>query len=220
MTEQRDMFKKALLEAMSEKYDNELSSADSIDIRCSKKHYSKLSGILGFNVRKEKRPSKRLIVTILAAALLLCSCTAYVYRDEIKGFFIEVYEKYIHGTYDADSKNTMGNDIQKPYQATYIPQGYVLVKETKNALNVYYEWKDSNGNTITMQQRGFDGTNFYIDSEHGITENIKLEQYDIYFRKNDNNFYYIWNDGTYVLSLNSTVQFSNDELLKIIKGFN
>ena len=42
MINQRDTFKKALFEAMSEKYDDELSNIDSEQkIICSKKHYLK-----------------------------------------------------------------------------------------------------------------------------------------------------------------------------------
>ena len=219
MTDQRDMFKKALLQAMSEKYEDELSAVDSeINAVCSKKHYLKLSNIFGFNVRCGKRFSKRLLIGILVAALLLTGCSAYVYRDEIKGFFIEVYEKNIRGTYDTDSKSTMGDNIIKPYQASYIPEGYELVKQTQNPLLVHYEWHDENGNIITMQQSILDGNYFYIDAENGYSKVEKFEPYDVYVKQFNNSCLYVWSDGNYVLQLHSSIELSNDELFKIIKG--
>lgn len=219
MINQRDTLKKALFEAMSEKYENELSNIDSEQkIICSKKHYLKLSAILGFKVTQNKKFSVRLLIGILIAALILTGCTAYVYRNEIKEFFVEIYEKHIWVTYDDDSKTTMRYEALTPYQVAYIPDGYELVNESITPLDVFYEWQDLNGDVITFQQTVFDGADFYFDAEHGNTEIINYEQYKIYCRIFDNIYYYIWNDGNYVLTLDSTVQLSNDELFKIIKG--
>ena len=59
---------------------------------------------------------------------------------------------YITYTYDTDSKSTMGDNIITPYQASYIPEGYELVKQTQNPLLVHYEWHDANGNIIIFEQ--------------------------------------------------------------------
>lgn len=220
MINQRDTFKKALFEAMSEKYDDELSNIDSEQkIICSKKHYLKLSNILGFNVGNTKKISKRILVGILIAALLLTGCAAYIYRNEIKELFVEIYEKHMRLTYDNDSKTTMDNNVLIPYKADYVPEGYELVKESISPIHASYEWQDSDGNVLILHQQGFDSAGFYFDVEHGADEIIIYEQYKIYCRKYDGAFFCIWNDGDYALSLDSTVEFSQDELLKIIKGF-
>lgn len=219
MINQRDTFKKALFEAMSEKYDNELSNIDSEQkIICSKKHYLKLSAIFGFKVNQNKKYFVRILVGILIAALILTGCTAYVYRNEIKEFFVEIYEKHISVTYDNDNKTTMSNDELIPCQCTYIPEGYELVNESNNSLYISYRWQDVNGNLITLQQSTFDGTDMFLDAEHGDTEIINNEQYEVYFRRFDNSYHYIWNDGNYAFRLISTVQLDSDELFKIIKG--
>ena len=219
MINQRDTLKKALFEAMSEKYDNELSNIDSEQkIICSKKHYLKLSAIFGFKVNQNKKYFVRILVGILIAALILTGCTAYVYRNEIKEFFVEIYEKHISVTYDNDNKTTMSNDDLISYEVTYIPEGYELVNELNNSLYIFYEWQDVNGNSITLQQVTFDGTDFYIDAENGNTDILSYEQYEIYFRKFDNSSNYIWNDGIYAFTLTSTEQLSDEDLFKIIKG--
>ena len=219
MINQRDTLKKALFEAMSEKYENELSNIDREEkIVCSKKHYLKLSAIFGFKVNQNKKYFVRILVGILIAALILTGCTAYVYRNEIKEFFVEIYEKHISVTYDNDNKTTMGNDELIPCQCTYIPEGYELVDESITRLDVFYKWQDSNESVITVQQTIFDGAEFYIDAENGNTEIINYEQYKIYCRKFENSCSFIWNDGVYAFTLKSSEQLSNEELFKIIKG--
>lgn len=219
MIDERDMFKKALSEAMFQKYDCELAKANNeIDISCSKRHYLRLSAILGFNVGNAKRFSKRLLAAILAAALLLTGCTVYAYRTEIKEFFVEIYEKHIRVTYDTDKNNLMGKNIAKAYRATYIPEGYELVKNKNTHLYVYYEWQNSNGDIIALQQKAFDVTSFLVDAEQGVTQIIDFEKYKIYCRILDDSYHYIWNDDNYAFRLKSTVQLTNDELLNIING--
>ena len=219
MINQRDTLKKALFEGMSEKYENELSNIDSEQkIICSKKHYLKLRAILGFKVNQNKKYFVKILVGILIAALILTGCTAYVYRNEIKEFFVEIYEKHIRVTYDNDNKTTMGNDELISYKVTYIPEGYELINELNNSLYIFYEWQDVNGNSITLQQVAFDGTGFYIDAENGNTDILICDQYEIYCRKFENTCSFIWNDGNYAFRLISTVQLDSDELFKIIKG--
>ena len=219
MIDERDMFKKALAEAMFQKYDCELAKANNeIDISCSKRHYLRLSAILGFNVGNAKRFSKRLLAAILAAALLLTGCTVYAYRTEIKEFFVEIYEKHIRVTYDTDKNNLMGKNITKAYRATYIPEGYELVEEVNTKVDVSYKWKDLNGNIIILQQKVFDGTGFFVDAEQGNTCIINCEQYEVYCRVIDVLYYYIWTNQDYVFTLTSTTQLSNNKLLEIING--
>ena len=219
MTEQRDVLKRALIEAMSAKYESELSCA--VDVggeACSELHYQKMSDIIGIRVKRCKKFAKRVLAGVLIAALLLTGCTAYIFRNEIKDFFIEFYEKHIMLTYDNDN-NLNGLTIQNIYQVSYIPEGYEIVNQMNNPTYVFYELHDSNGNVITLQQRPFDSTSFIVDSEHSTIEIINYEQYSIYCRSFDNFFYYIWNDGKYAMTLNVNFKLSDDELFKIIDGF-
>lgn len=217
MTKERDMLKSALLDALSEKYDEELSKSEG-DISCSKKHYSKLSNILGVSVGGARRFSKRLLAAILVAVFLLTGCTVYAYRTEIKEFFVEIYEKYIRVTYDTDANTVMGKSIEKVYKATYIPEGYELVEEVNTQVDVSYKWKDENGNVIVLQQKAFDGTDFYVDAEKINTKIVDCGEFKIYYGFIENSYHYIWNDCEYIFRLKSTIQLAEEELLKIMNG--
>ena len=214
----RELFKKALVEALYSKYENEIKESSDESAICSPAHYNKLRR-LGIKVKEQRvgRISKKSFVAILVAAtLLLVGCTAYVYRDKIRVIIENVYEKYIHVTYN--DENQKGSKLSDVYVLTYIPEGYELVLESKTPIEVYYKWKDDRGNRITFCQKTLDGTTFQLDAEQGGTEILNYGNYVIYFRKIENSYHYIWNDGEYALTLTSYVELSDEEISKIIDG--
>ena len=182
----RELFKKALVEALYSKYENEIKESSDESAICSPAHYNKLRR-LGIKVKEQRvgRISKKSFVAILVAAtLLLVGCTAYVYRDKIRDIIENVYEKYIHVTYDSGKPNDSVRNVEKPYTLTYIPDGYELISESNTPIRIYYKWQDEKGNEITFRQRTLDGTAFQLDVEQGYTEKLKCGDYIIYFRTN------------------------------------
>ena len=95
MTTDKALFKKAVLEVLSQNYEQELANCQET-AKCSKKHYFRISEIIGIPVSRliSKRRSikKTLVALLIASALLLAGCTAYIYRNEIKGFIEEFYD--------------------------------------------------------------------------------------------------------------------------------
>ena len=216
----RELFKKALIEALYSKYEDEIKDSSDESAICSPVHYNKLRR-LGIKVKEQRigKISKKSFVAILvAAALLLVGCTAYVYRDKVRDFIETIYEKYIHVTYDSGKPNDSVRNVEKPYTLTYIPEGYELISESKTPIDVYYKWQDDSTNIITFRQIILDGTNFKLDAEQGDSEILYCGNYTIYFRKIEDSYHYIWNDGEYALTLTSYVELSHEEISKIIDG--
>lgn len=219
-TDNRELFKKALVEALYSKYENEIKESSGESAICSPAHYNKLRR-LGIKVKEQRvgRISKKSFVAILvAAALLLVGCTAYAYRDKIFDFIETVYEDYILVTYDSGKANDAEKIIEEPYILSYIPEGYELIKESQTPVRVYYKWQNNDNNRITFRQVTLDGTAFQLDVEQGYTEKLKCGNYIIYFRIIEESYHYIWNDGEYALTLTSYVELSDEEISKIIDG--
>ena len=215
-----ELFKNALIEALYSKYEDEIRESSGESAICSRAHYNKLRS-LGIKVKDQRvgRISKKSFVAILvAAALLLVGCTAYVYRDKIFDFIETVYEEYILVTYDSSKSNDSDKIIEEPYILGYIPEGYELISESKTPIRIYYKWQDDSGNEITFRQKTLDGTNFKLDAEQGDTEILYCGNFTIYFRKIEESYHYIWNDGEYALTLTSYVELSHEEISKIIDG--
>ena len=215
----RELFKKALSEAMTQKYDEELAGCEENAI-CSQKHYDKMQKIIGRNIcRPKKRLTKKsLIAIIVAAALLLTGCTAaYIYRDEIRDFVEEIYEEFIKLTYDDEDK-TSGTGIKQSYELRYVPEGYEKITEKITPLYVYYEYENEDGVKLTFTQSPIDGSNFYFDNEDGNTTIYEYNGYKIYCRVLNSTYHYTWNDGYYSLTIDSNTFLSENELNKIIDG--
>lgn len=215
----RELFKKALSEAMAQKYDEELAGCEENAI-CSQKHYDKMQKIIGRNIchPKKRLTKKSLIAIIVAAALLLTGCTAaYIYRDEIRDFVEEIYEEFIKLTYDDEEQNPVGG-IKEQYELTYVPEGYEKTNEKITPIFVHYEYENGDGEKITFSQNPLDGSNFYFDSEQGYTKVYEYGEYKIYCRILDSTYHYTWNNGIYSLTINSSVALTNDELNSIVDG--
>ena len=166
----------------------------------------------------KRRSIKRTFVAILiAAALLLAGCTAYVYRNAIKDFFEEVYDTHIKVSY---SREQTDNElyIKEFYSLSYVPEGYQLVREVKNGVCVQYIWESQTGNTLVFEQKLIKESGYFIDSD---VENMLCTEYNgisVYLRSNNNVWLYLWNDGKYGMYFYSEQKFSDDELGKIIDG--
>ena len=220
MTAEKQLFKSAILEALSQKYEQELAECRE-DAKCSKEHYLRISEITGLplaRVMGKRRSLRRTFVAVLiAAALLLAGCTAYVYRNAIKDFFEEVYDTHIKLSYSGEQTD---NElyIKDIYSLSYVPEGYQLVREVKNEVCVRYIWESKSGDTLVFQQSLINESDFFLDSD---AENMLCTEYNgisVYLRSSNNVWLYFWNDGKYGISIDSEQKLSDEVLEKIIDG--
>ena len=220
---ERELFQKALLEAMVNKYDREMTQCTE-DSHCSDGHFERVAKIIGIkavNAKSHRRTSKRTVVAlILAAVLFLSSCfVVYAYRNEIWGFVEKIYEKYIAVSFEnKDNAHDSTGEISIVYKLSYLPDGYTVTDERITPLSAFYEFENSDGLVITFTQKNLRSAQFWLDVEHGESVVIAVENLDIYCRMIDNSYNYIWNDGEHAMLLTSDTEFSQDVLLQIIEG--
>lgn len=213
----KSLFQRAIFDGISQKYDEELSTNEETT-DCSQKHYLKMSRILNFRIVNEanKKFNKRTLIAILiAAALLLTSCSVYIFREQIFDFIEEIYDKYIKVSYNEEQKGD-GETIEEVYAVNYVPEGYELKEEISNPLMVYYMWENAAGETIVFEQFNLSSSEFLLDGEQGSTMIFEHNQLKIYCRQIDNSYYYIWSDGYYAITVNSSVELDKNELIKMI----
>ena len=209
-----ELFKQAISEGLSEKFDSVVDSCTE-KIVCSEKHNIAMRTIVygKANTKRTWSPRMKLIIAILiAAALLLTSC-GIIFRDEIR----EVIEEFFASITFSESESDT-NTIEEVYELTYLPEGYTLEKENIYDLCVTYKFVDKNNNVIIFEQRVFERTSFTIDSEKGYSHIKEIDAVNIYSRYTGENYLYIWNDGQYSLSLKSNKELSNDEIVLILDG--
>ena len=166
---------------------------------------------------KRKFSRKSLIAIIIAAALLLTGCAAYICRNDIRDFVEDVYEKFVRLTYcESDKQSTP--KIDEVYELTYVPDGYELVENISAYVYTSYRFRNQDGESLIFEQAILDKTNSGLDGEDGNTQLHEFSGFKIYCRVLDTSSHYIWNDGEYSLRLTSSVALDEAELKEIVLG--
>ena len=209
-----ELFKHALTEAVSNKFDN-IAANCTEEIACSEKHNLAMRAIV-YGKTDTKRVwsprMKRIIAILVAAALLLTSC-GIIFRNEIREVFKELFASI---TFEGDEAKV--DTIEDIYQLEYVPDGYSLEEENISPLSVVYKFVDIDGNIIRFEQHVLYGSDFVVDSESGYSKIIDVENYNVYYRYNDAYHSYIWNDSKYALRLKSSTPLSIETIILIIEG--
>ncbi len=210
------LFKSAILDGLAEKYDEEVKDCTE-NAECSRSHYKKLSKILGVNVSGEetsKRLSKKAIIAIMVAVMLmLTACTAYVFKKEIAGW---IEENYGAGARLSPSdESNCPSSIEEIYVLNYVPDNYKMIQEYCDSLCVKYVFENKT-DYIIFKQKTLDSNHINVDAENNNSTQIVCDGTTIYFRKTETENIYIWRDDRYSLSITSTNEINIEELEKIL----
>ena len=211
-----ELFKQALAEGVSNKFDS-IANCCTDEIVCSDRHALAMRTIIYGKVESRRYLSlnmRRIIAILVAAALLLTGC-GIIFRNEIREI---IRESFIKLTYSEQS-NT-GAVIEEIYEFTYVPEGYYLDSSIITPTMVRNVYVDSQGNQIRFDQCPANSSNFQIDSEHGYTDYLNVDNNKVYYRQTLEHNYYLWNDGKYFIEIVSSKAISIDEFLLLIEGVN
>ena len=183
----------------------------------SKKHYIKMSAILGFGVRRPvvwTRTRKMWVAAIIAAALLLTGCAVANYKA-IGEFIINIYEDIIKMPDLGREDQTLNPDFEI-YELTYVPEGYCLVETVVGENICHYEWSEKVEEkrlNFTQRERGSS-----IYSFDDCSELIVVDNNQVSIQHEGNDVRYIWCTERYVFTLYSSCTLDMEELHKIIEG--
>ena len=213
-TTNQELFKQALVEGVNRRIDRELAACEE-EVVFSRKHIKAMMRIV-----KGKTPlkpiNKKMIAILVAAAILLLAGCAIIYRNEIRAFITDIKEFFVEIEFsEGDNESKY---IEEVYELTYVPAGYELSTKSINEMLVRYIYKNEQGYSIKFIQQPLDVSGFAVDIEHDYDKFTNVSGYEIYYRHTNGTYYYIWNDGDYAFTLNSTEELSLQELELIIYG--
>ena len=211
------LFKQAINEALSNKFQREIDTCDE-EIVCSRRHMRIMRAIVyGNALNSNGRMSTRAKVAaiLVAAALLLGGC-AIAYREAIRAFISEVKEFFVELTFSEGDDES--RRIEEVYELTYIPEGYSLENENIARIRIQYVFKNTQGHKIKFLQQSLDNSSFTVDSENGDNMLFEIDGCKVYSRTTNGTYYYLWNNGKYAFKLNSTEPLSNEVLVLIVNG--
>lgn len=224
------LFGDAVLNGIINRFEKEATLNEENDI-CSDAHKEALRDIIKKSCVDEKRSARiRLIAALVAAALLLVGCAAYVYRNEIGSFVEEVFAEYVNvGFSDDDKGNVSFNDkenndnhvteIEEVYKLSYVPEGYELIDEAVSDAYVIYTYMDEHGDIIAFDQYPLgSSTSINIDNDTDDVTVIEHNGVEYYIRVTEITQHYVWRDDKYSMTLVLSKNISQEDALKIIDG--
>lgn len=219
-SENMKLFQQALWEATGNVYDRELAECTE-DAKCSRRHYARMRRILGVAVlpatSRKMKIKRRVIAALVAAVLLLTGCTVYAYREEIRAFIETIFDDHIEVKYNNGEDTTSLDAISEYYTLGYVPEGYELTKTYQRPIYVKYEWTNSDGAYITLEQCHVDSGLFVMDNTLGDWEIVQIGNYNVYHRVSDA-YYYLWNDGVYAYRLTVSELWEEQALRDMIEN--
>ncbi|MBQ5793967.1 MAG: DUF4367 domain-containing protein [Clostridia bacterium] len=208
------LLKRAIIEGVSERYDIELAQSKE-NVASSQAHYQKMSEILGFDARKSQKQHNHKIIAaaiILAATLAIGSLTVYAYREQIREFFIRVYEEYI--VLEFKGEQVQGG-VSEHYQVGYVPEGYTLKKEERSGMHTKYEWQNAEGHILYFEQMSLN-VEFRYNNEQGEAIVVGQNGFQIFCVQYKDAISYTWNDGKYAMHIYDDSMLALEEILKMI----
>lgn len=207
MTTINEKFKAAIAEALIQEYENSIPDAEkhsfspefeknmSMLIERRKKPYYKLINTFG------KRAACIIVGSVIASSLTIMNVDAL--RESFIRFIVNTFERFsIVRSVDV---NNSPDTIEAIYEITYDMSGFSVGYEEQN--EIFYNITYSNGNIIVDY-------NQWVKSEYDIllnTENSNIETISIngksamYFCDNHNYNHIIWDNGDYIISLDSNI---------------
>lgn len=209
-----ELFSRAISEGLSNKIDCIANQCED-EIACSERHNIAMRAILFGKAETSRRYElkiKYVIAILVAFALLITSC-GVVFRSEIREMFEALF---VSLSYEGDAEQH--KIINEIYKLGYLPYGYHLVEERVSSLSVYYKFENSNEEFFVFEQHTLYGSNLIIDNESGHSKIDEINDYEIYYRYTSNSHIYVRNIGEYSIKIKSSIAFSNEEIVLILKG--
>lgn len=209
-----ELFKQALNEAVSNKFDK-MADECTEEIVYSERHKLAMRTIVygkTDNKRVLSPKMRRIIAILIAVALLLTSC-GIIFRNEIREIFEEFF---VSLTYEGDEESN--ETIKDVYYLSYVPEGYIINKETATNIRAKYEYVNDSGEIIYFEQRPIASAGFVVDSESGYSKIQEIEEYEVYYRFTNKYHHYVWCSEKYSMTIKSNTYLTNEDIILMLDG--
>ncbi len=218
--EQVTLFGQMCAEAMMAACERDLQADGAAVVRPSAAHRRQMRRILAGKPSAPARAplplKRRLVIAALVAALLfLTACGTYIWREELAGYWVELYEDHFFIKGDMAES---GSKITEQYCLTYVPEGYTLTEERVAADVVYRRWENETGDGLALMQTCH-VWNAGVDNKGVPPQELLLAGNEVMYLTNGKYGTYMWSDGVYHFTLNTTMPLSQEVLQNLFQGF-
>lgn len=208
-----ELIKKALftVEMQEVKF---MDSLPEVDLPRSQRYVENMASIKcqAKAVNRKKTLTKRIIIAIVAAVLILL--TACAMSKPIMDFFVTVYNDHTRFySNDGDVKT-----IETVYMPTYLPEGYEITYNLYEAIIVHVTWRDANGKKIVYKQSTTVNNILDIDTENSEYTVWYIEEVPVYCVFKKSYYLFFWKNDGYLFEFQCHDSIPREEIEKIISN--
>ncbi len=163
---------------------------------------------------------RRLVLLAVIAAVLVSAVSAVAAREEIRNFFITIYEKYTSVIFDRQA-GTAEIPVESVSSAvsdlpSYIPEGYEVGSRlvTDNYIQIIYSKADALD--IIFERNSPDNLTAILDTEGTQYEKIPVDRFEGIYFSNKGIQNLLWQDEYYVYGLSGPA--SREDLTAIAQS--
>ena len=177
-------------------------------------------------VKRQRKPYYKFISTtarraacIIVAVLIASFSTVMgvgALRSAFKEFFMSIFSDHSNVTADV-SDDSYSDAIDELYEISYDLSDYSIILDDRSDFSRHVIYEKGNGTIIDFQQWTKDMFNVSVNTEGAkITAKDVAEKESISFIDNRGFNYYIWDNGEYIIMINSNI--SKNELKTIAES--
>ena len=150
-------------------------------------------------------------IALIAAIVLSLAACCVIYREEIKGFFVDIKEK--RGTLSSQETN---NDLKIGiYKPTYIPDGYTFQDSISGSRFSQSTWCNVDETIVLIQSPDIQSS-ILIDTEDDSYNKSYVNDIPIYYTDKNGTLLLTWRQHNSIFKLNCTDNIPWDEIEKMI----
>lgn len=211
MTGDLSLFKRAMIEATYEIYDEQCSSLPLPPV--SRRHKRRLAAM---GVPVSALPIKyRLIAALVAALLLLTGCT--LFHEEIHGLWLRFCDSIVD-VRGATDGTALPKTIETLYEPTYLPEGFAETNRIlvgSSSCEIKYQPADYSV-CLSYSQRTILSTTLLISTKDATVSTLTTESLEIMKVQNKWSNHYVWAKDGYLFSIQAPLSMNDDEILRLI----
>ena len=206
------LIKRAFLQVTTERLDK-IHALPAAPFETSDAFNQKINNLIQEHKDHQRRISIRrsIAVALIAAIVLSLAACCVIYREEIKGFFVEKFDKQINLT-SIDEADTFGIE---EYSLSYIPENYTLSERT-NYTNITQSIWNNGESRVVFIHANKNSNILSIDTEDASYMLKTLNNVQLHTVHKNEQFTIVWYVDDNLFSLRCSDDIPWDEIEKMI----
>ena len=169
-----------------------------------------------------KLTPRRAVAAVLVAIFLL-AVTACAAIEPIREFFIEVFDEYIRVEVDnpdasENKEEVLPKTIEVAYSITNIPDGFVLVDDSRSIISIASFWLNEEGGMLVFEQDTLEGNNITLNGNNAEYGEIIIEGRTVFKYYSDGMYVLMWKEHGYLFSISCSDTIPWETVVDMVTG--